>query len=138
MLEAGNGVPSHIRIVYKTVWSWDLPSIDGINRDYVRPETFGRPKLKLCSATDTRFSDVTNVGYLVFDRKSPKIMKNMKINVLESPGSRNQCATSQVHRSTPVQNFHTRSGDYLQHSGHTKIIKTFSESCRNRSESCRN
>ena len=54
---AGNGVVSNIEIGYKIVWSWDMYSIDEINRGYVRAETLDRPKLKLCSATDTRFSE---------------------------------------------------------------------------------
>ena len=56
LFDAENGVVSHIRFGYKIVWSWDMYSIDGINRGYARPNQFGRPKLELCAATDTRFS----------------------------------------------------------------------------------
>ena len=57
LFEPGNGVPSHIEIGYKTVWSWDMYSIDEINRGYERADTLGRLKLELCSVTDTRFSE---------------------------------------------------------------------------------
>ena len=53
----GNGVRSHIEIGYKTLWSWYMYSIDEINRGYARTNRFGRLKLELCSATDTRFSE---------------------------------------------------------------------------------
>ena len=57
LFEAGNGVRRNIGIGYKIVRSWDMYSIDEINRGYERAETLGRLKLKLCSATDTRFSE---------------------------------------------------------------------------------
>ena len=57
LFEAGNGVRRNIEIGYKMVWSWDMYSIDEINRGYERADTLGRLKLKLCSVTDTRFSE---------------------------------------------------------------------------------
>ena len=52
-----NGVRSHIGIGYKSLWSCYMYSIDEINRGYARAGTLGRPKLKLCSAMHTRFSE---------------------------------------------------------------------------------
>ena len=57
LFEAGNGVRRDIGIGYKIVWSWDMYSIDEINRGYERAGTLGRLKPKLCSVTDTRFSE---------------------------------------------------------------------------------
>ena len=56
LFEAGNGVPSHIGIGYKTLWSCYMYSIDEINRGYERADTLGRLKLKLCCRIHSRFS----------------------------------------------------------------------------------
>ena len=57
LFETGNGAPSLIGIGYKSLGICYMYSIDEINRGYARPNRFGRLKLKLCSATATRFSE---------------------------------------------------------------------------------
>ena len=47
LFDAGNGVPSHIEIGYKNVWSWDMYSIDEIRRGYARRGRCYRLKMKL-------------------------------------------------------------------------------------------
>ena len=79
LFEAGNGVVSHIEIGYKIVWSWDMYSIDEINWGYARPNKFGRLKLELCSATDTRFS-IPEIGMML--GFGPKIDST----IFENPG----------------------------------------------------
>ena len=76
LFEPGNGVPSHIEIVHKIVWSWDMYSIDEINRGYARAETFARLKLKLCSAMHTRFSEMTNMDFGDFSPNHKKILNS--------------------------------------------------------------
>ena len=56
-----NGVRTRIRFGHKTLWSCYVYSIDGIRRGYARPMRNYRLEMELREASDTGFSDLTNV-----------------------------------------------------------------------------
>ena len=61
LFESGNGVRAHLCWSPKTQGSCDLHSIDEIRRGYARATRNYRSEMKLREASDTGFSDLTNV-----------------------------------------------------------------------------
>ena len=59
--ESGNGVRSRLCWGSKSQGSWDLHSIDEIRRGYARATRNYRLETELREASDTDFSDLTNV-----------------------------------------------------------------------------